>query len=341
MTARFESDKQARPVSGHPWSRREILQVGYSSMLSVALAPSWRRKPAVPSVRPYPAAARIVPQAKSVLFIFMTGGPSHIDTFDLKPDAPAEVRGPFVPIATDVPGIQFCEHLPLLARQASKLAIVRTMHVNPGLGAHETGTHAMLTGNNDLPPGASLYASRHDWPCYAAGLDFVRPGTADLPSGVMLPTYMNISGAGYCGQNAGLLGAGHDPWQLRRDPNDPKYKGDDSLTMPEGLSVSRFDSRRSLLREIDRQRAGLDAHAAVRQFNDQQRAACDTLTAGRLAKAFTLQDEPAELRKNMAGTSSANRCCWRGACCRPGCRWCKPTWATPANGTRTRTIFKG
>ncbi len=282
--------------AGHPWSRRGVLQVGYSSMLSVALAPLLAAR-----ARSTPHALRGtvagVPRAKSVLFIFLTGGPSHIDTFDMKPEAPAEVRGPFAPIATNVPGISFCEHLPLIARHASKLAVVRTMHCNPALGAHETGTHAMLTGNNDLPPGSSLYASRHDWPCYAAGLDFVRPGSANAPSGVMLPTHMNFSGAPYCGQNAGMLGAKHDPWQLRRDPNDSKYNGDDSLIMPEGLTVSRLDDRRALLDEIDRQRAGLAAHPAVQQFDGQRRAACDTLTAGTLAKAFSLADEPAELRE--------------------------------------------
>jgi len=286
-------------------SRREVLQVGYSSMLSVALAPllAGQAKSAVASLKTGSAA----PRAKSVLLIFLTGGPSHIDTFDMKPLAPAEIRGSFSPIATETPGISVCEHLPLLARHTNKLAIVRTMNCSPALGSHETATHAMLTGNDALPPGASLYASRHDWPCFAAGLNFVRPGTAELPSGVHLPTHMNISGAPYCGQNGGLLGATHDPWQLRRDPNDSKYNGDEALVMPVGLSVERFDSRRALLSQIDQQRAGLDAHAAVRQFNSHQRAACDTLTAGRLSKAFALSDEPAELRdrygRHMFGQS--------------------------------------
>jgi hypothetical protein len=286
-------------------SRREVLQIGYSSMLSVALAPllAAQSRSAEASTK----AGAATPRAKSVLLIFLTGGPSHIDTFDMKPQAPAEIRGSFSPIDTETPGISICEHLPLLARQTNKLAIVRTMNCSPALGSHETATHAMLTGNDGLPPGASLYASRHDWPCFAAGLNYVRPGTADLPSGVHLPVHMNVSGAPYCGQNAGLLGAPHDPWQLRRDPNDPKYSGDDALVMPAGLSVERFDGRRALLDQIDRQRAGLDAHAAVRQFNTHQRAACDTLTAGRLSKAFALGDEPAELRdrygRHMFGQS--------------------------------------
>ncbi|HEY2840996.1 MAG TPA: DUF1501 domain-containing protein [Pirellulales bacterium] len=295
------SQQNQKPIAGRQaLSRREVLQVGYSSMLSMALAPllaaQARSAPTTSTVASGTNRHAAPPRAKSVLLIFLTGGPSHIDTFDLKPHAPVEVRGPFTPIATETPGVFFCEHLPLLAKQSDKLAVVRTMNCSPALGSHETGTHAMLTGNDALPPGSGLYASRHDWPCYAAGLDYVRPGTADLPSGVHLPVHMNVSGAPYCGQNAGLLGAKHDPWQLRRDPNQPNYNGDDALVMPAGLSVERFDSRRALLGEIDRQRAALEAHAAVRQFNNHQRAACDTLTAGRLSKAFALADEPAELR---------------------------------------------
>ncbi len=276
-------------------SRRDVLEVGFSSALSLALAPLLaarsRGETSVPAV-----GGAAVPRAKSVLLVFLTGGPSHLDTFDLKPDAPAEIRGPFQPIATDVPGTFFCEHLPELAKHASKLAIVRSMHCNPALGAHETGTHAMLTGNNELPPGAGLYASRHDWPCFASGLDFVRPSTAELPSGVMLATHMNFNGAAYCGQNAGMLGARHDPWQLRSNPSNKKYSGDESLIMPAGLSASRLSHRRALLAEIDQQRATLSAHSAVQQFTTHQQADCDTLSAGRLARAFALDDEPAELR---------------------------------------------
>ena len=112
----------------------------------------------------------------------------------------------------------------------------------------------------------------------------------------MLATHMNFSGAAYCGQNAGMLGARHDPWQLRNNPSDKKYTGDESLIMPAGLSASHLSDRRALLAEIDQQRAALSNHPAVQQFTTHQQAACDTLSAGRLAKAFALDDEPAELR---------------------------------------------
>ncbi len=105
--------------------------------------------------------------------IFLTGAPSHLDTFDLKPDAPVEIRGEFKAIATKAPGVSYCEHLPELAARADKLAVIRSM--THGLPSHEHATHMMLTGIDVLPPGSTHMASRADWPCFASGLDFVRP----------------------------------------------------------------------------------------------------------------------------------------------------------------------
>ena len=112
-------------------------------------------------------------KAKSVVLIFLTGAPSHLDTFDLKPDAPVEIRGEFKSIATKAPGVNYCEHLPGLAARADKLAVIRSM--THGLPSHEHATHMMLTGIDVLPPGSTHMASRADWPCFASGLDFVPP----------------------------------------------------------------------------------------------------------------------------------------------------------------------
>ena len=112
-------------------------------------------------------------RVKSVLLIFQTGAPSQIDTFDPKPHAPEEIRGTFKPIATKVPGVEICEHLPGLAARMDKFAIVRSM--THDLPSHEHATHMMLAGIDKMPPGATHMASRSDWPCYASGLDFVRP----------------------------------------------------------------------------------------------------------------------------------------------------------------------
>ena len=156
--------------------RREFVQVGYSGLLSFALPTQFAgraqaAKKANPSEHKPP---------RSVILIFLTGAPSHQDMFDLKPDAPAEVRGEFKPIASRTPGLLICEHLPRLAACSNRYAVVRSM--THGLPSHEHATHMVLTGIDKMPVGSTHMASRHDWPCFASGLDFVRPRRDGVPN---------------------------------------------------------------------------------------------------------------------------------------------------------------
>jgi hypothetical protein len=145
------------PLAGHRHAigltRRELLQVGYSGLLGIG----------VPSILAGQAAAGTASKAnkaKSVVLIFLTGAPSHLDTFDLKPQAPVEIRGDFKAIATKAAGVHYCEHLPGLAARANKLAVIRSM--THGLPSHEHATHMMLTGIDLLPPGSTHMASRSE-----------------------------------------------------------------------------------------------------------------------------------------------------------------------------------
>jgi hypothetical protein len=269
-------------------SRREVLQVGYSGLLGLGL-PSLlaaRERAALPpglSSKP----------ARSVILIFLTGAPSHLDTFDLKPDAPAEVRGTFKPVATRVPGVQVCEHLPMLSSRADRWAVVRSM--THGLPSHEHATHMVLTGIDKMPPGSTHMASRHDWPCFAAGLDYLRPRHDGVPNGVMLPTYLN-NGYGFSGQNAGVLGPRHDPWHVREDPNAPGFRAE-GLDLPAGLTADQLDDRRALLHQIDGQRSALERVAGAGQLAQQQDAAFTVLASGRVARAFAIDREDDRLRE--------------------------------------------
>src|SRR5436190_86902 len=157
-------------------NRREFLQVGYSGLLGIGLS-------SLLAQRAQSAEART---PKSVIIVFLTGAPSHLDMFDLKPDAPAEIRGEFRPTATPVPGLQVGEHLPRLAARADKYAVVRTLSHREN--NHLVATHHLLTGHQQ--PGAFFdkVASRDDWPNYAGALDHLRRRTDGLPSGVNLPT---------------------------------------------------------------------------------------------------------------------------------------------------------
>lgn len=276
----METDR--RHQRGVGMTRRELIQVGYSGLLGLGL-PSLLARAGSSGLA---AGAR----ARSVLLIFQTGAPSHIDTLDPKPEAPENVRGEFTPIATKAGGVQICEHLPGLAARADRFAIVRSM--THGLPSHEHATHMMLTGIDKMPPGATHMASRNDWPCYASGLDHVHPRADGVPNGVMLPTYLN-NGYGFSGQNAGVLGPKHDPWHVKTDPNAPDFRIEE-LSLPMGLSADRLDDRRGLLARMDAQTETLAATAG--SWSGMQERAFSLLTAGAVKRAFDLEREDPRTR---------------------------------------------
>lgn len=275
-------------------TRRELIQVGYSGLLGMGF-PSLLAGQA--------ASATAVRRGKSVILIFLTGAPSHVDTFDMKPEAPADVRGSFKSIATTAPGLDICEHLPMLAARADRWAVIRSM--THGLPSHEHATHMVLTGIDKMPPGATHMASRSDWPCYASGLDFIRPRQDGVPNGVMLPTYLN-NGYGFSGQNGGVLGARFDPWQITQDPNDPNFRLE-SLELPVGLTADRLGDRRGLLAQIDAQHARMERAASQNPFSGMQDKAFTMLTAGRVKRAFEMHREDPRIRdrygRHMFGQS--------------------------------------
>lgn len=275
-----------RSVASRLLSRQEFLQVGFSAALGCGLS-------SLSAARSAQGASKPRVRAKAVIFVFCTGAPAHQDMWDLKPDAPAESRGEFKPVDTKAPGVRISEHLPKLAGIADKFAVVRSM--THKLPSHEHGTHYLLTGINQNPPGATHMASRNDWPCYAAGLQCVRGGDEGLPVGVHLPTYLH-NGYGFCGQNGGFLGSKFDPWQITRDPAAPKFQLDE-LSLAEGLTIERVAARHNLLEEIDRCRRELVESAGVRSMSQRKSEAFDMLTqGGKFREAFDLEREPAAMR---------------------------------------------
>ncbi len=287
--------------------RREFLQVGFSGLLGLGLPELIGLRRSAEASRPRgPRPIALEPRAKSVIIVFLTGGLSHLDSFDMKPDAPEGIRGEFRPIATSVSGISYCEHLPMLAARADKLAVVRSLaHAYTN---HLNATHEILTGHSQ--PGAFFdkIASRDDYPCYASAIDAIRPRKDGIPSGVSLPTFLMEGPLVWPGQHAGFLGPRHDPWQVRQDPNRPGF-GFDGLTLPQGLTVERLDRRKSLL---DHLAAGIDRHGVPTAgesdpFAEQIGRAYSLLLSGRVARAFDLSDEDPKLRdqygRHMYGQS--------------------------------------
>jgi hypothetical protein len=262
-------------------TRRSFLQVGYSGLAGLSL-------PGLLAARAAAATSAAPGRARSVIVILLSGGLGQHDSFDMKPEAPDGIRGEFKPIATVVPGIRICEHLPGLAAHADKLAIVRSMSHSEG--NHLCAVHRVLTGHPSNPRGASdldRVASRDDFPCYAAVLDRVRRRGDGVPSGVALPTRLVEGPLTWPGQDAGFLGPRHDPWQLKMDPGRPEAR-DDSLSLPEGLDAARLHRRRHLL----------DQTAPVPpadSFIAQQDAAIALLCNGRVERALDSEREDPRL----------------------------------------------
>jgi uncharacterized protein (DUF1501 family) len=278
----------AAPVLPHRHAlgitRREFVQIGYSGLLGVSLS----------AVLAPPAAAGGRHKPKSMILVFLTGAPSHLDTFDPKPDAPPEIRGDFKSIATTVPGLRVSEHLPRLAARADKYAVVRSLAHREN--NHLVATHHLLTGYPQ--PGAFFdkIASRDDWPCYAAALDYLRPRHDGIPTGVNLPTFLMEGSLTWPGQHAGFLGPRHDPWQIAQDPNAANFRVN-SLRLPAGMEATHLNDRLALLDEINRQQQQLAQLEATRSLSDQQRLAFSVLTSGRIAHAFEMDREPAAVRE--------------------------------------------
>ena len=266
--------------------RREFLQVGFSGFLGLSLS----RIMATASAS---AATRGPARAKSMILIFTTGGMGHLDTFDLKPDAPEGIRGEFKSIATKAPGVRFSEHLPGLAAHAEKLAIVRSMsHIHTN---HLNATHQLLTGSPQ--PGAFFdkIASRDDYPCYASALNYLNPRTDGIPSGVMLPTFLMEGPLVWPGQHAGFLGPKFDPLQIKQDPNKPGFR-EESLTPPVGFSVERMGQRRDLLGELSRRQDQMAAALVKDPMAEQRELAYSLLLSGKVAQAFDLDREDPKSR---------------------------------------------
>ncbi|AMV16552.1 hypothetical protein VT03_01600 [Planctomyces sp. SH-PL14] len=278
-------------------TRREVLQTGYSGLLGIGLSQ-------VLGARARASDAAAVRSPKSVLIVFLTGAASHHDTFDMKPEAPAEIRGEFQPIATTIPGYSICEHLPHLAARAHKYAVVRSL--SHGDNNHLMSTHHVLTGTRQPGGFFDKVASRDDWPSYAAGLAFTNRRTDGLPTGVNLPTFLQGGPLTWPGQHAGFLGPKYDPWQITGDPNKKDFRVD-ALTLAAGIDLPRLGSRQTLLAEVNRAQSRIEQLGNAVRVDNEQRLAFQMLTSNRLAEAFLMDREPDAVRdrygRNMTGQS--------------------------------------
>jgi hypothetical protein len=275
-------------------TRRDFLQAGVLAGTGLSLA-GYLRLAEAGQVQPA--------RARAAIFINLGGGPSHMDTFDLKPDAPAEYRGEFKPIETNVPGVRICEHLPLLARCLDKYTIVRG--VSHTLAAHALGTAYLNTGN---PPTPAL-----EYPGYGAVVTKELLGDRELPSFVAIPTTP---------QRAGYLGVPYAPLQTNATPILGRPFNMRGITLASGLTVEMVEKRGKLLNDIDTAFKGYESSSDLLEGLDKFKAqAYSILSSAKARKAFDLSQVPQNVAEGFGNHGFGQSCLLAGRLIEAGVRF--------------------
>jgi hypothetical protein len=219
---------------------------------------------------------------KNCIFLFLVGGPSQLDTFDLKPDAPAEIRGPYKPIKTNVPGIEISEIFPNTAKHADKFAIIRSMH-HTAAGVHDTGHQMMQTGR--------LFENRTEQPHVGCVYGKLKGDRGDLPAHVVIPKPIGNTGGNMPhGQNAGFLGKQYDPFVLNANPADARFKVPDLLP-PDYISAVRAERRKNLRQAVDQSYAHLEKTEEAKLLDQNFHKAYTLMSSPKARDAFDLTKE--------------------------------------------------
>lgn len=263
-------------------SRREMLRLGGLAGLGLSL-------PRLLQARAGASEASPRRGAKSCIFIYMWGGPAHQDLWDLKPDAPADIRGEFQPIDTTAPGIQIGDRMPLTARQAHHLAIVRS--VTHGDNNHSTSAHAMLTGRVHRISQENFGPSADDFPHFGSVLSKLRPVGGGVPTFVALPERIKTTiGPFVPGQGGGMIGKRYDPFTIDQHPDEANFAVP-SLQLPGEVDLGRLADRRGLLQAIDQTARHLDEVREVRALGAYYEQALNMISSPAARDAFDLAQE--------------------------------------------------
>lgn len=264
-------------------SRRDALKAGVAGAVGLNLT----------SMLQLDATEAVSTSGKNAIFIFLTGGQSHLDTWDMKPDA-GEMKGEFDSIATNVPELRVCEHMPYLAKQADKYAVVR--NVSHTQGAHSPGQRYLQTGNRKIP---SL-----EYPDYGAVVSKERHSPPGVPQYVLAPS----GGSNSASYSSGYLGVAHGPFTALGDPNAKGYSVR-ALATPAGLTAKQVDARQRLLQRVDTRFRNSDlANQELQGMDKSYQKAFDILQSKAVRKAFDIESESAKIR-DLYGRHSFGQTC--------------------------------
>ncbi len=279
-------------------NRRDLLRIGGPGLLGVTLpkllqAEELRRLDGGPKAT-----------ARSVIFLFQWGGPSHVDTFDMKPFAPEGYRSKYQSVPTSVPGMRIVEHLPETAKVMHKIAQIRTVHHR--MNNHNSAGYTALTGIEPPTDDQRLRDSLDLHPSLGSVVDKFAANTNGMPTSVAFP-YTISDGSITPGQRASFLGRIHDPLYIPNDPNSPDFQLS-QLSLPSDISLGRLSDRRQLQQLINRQVTALDESAAAIGLNSYYERAVSMLNSTRIREAFDLTKEPVEMRDAYGRTTYGQSC---------------------------------
>jgi hypothetical protein len=270
--------------------RRDFLHAGALSMLGLTLTDFFKLKA---------EGAVNTAEDKNCIMFFLVGGPSQLDTWDMKPNAPAEIRGPYRPIKTNVPGVEISEIFPRLAKHADKFALIRGLH-HEAAAVHDTGHQMMQTGR--------LFQNGIEHPHVGCVLSKLRGPRGDAPAHVLLPKPIGNTGGNMPhGQSAGYLGKAFDPFVLNADPSVKDFKVPDMLP-PNYVSAMRTDRRRKLREMVDAATKSFEVSADAKLLDDNFQQAYTLMTSAKMREAFDLSKESDAMRdrygRNRFGQSA-------------------------------------
>lgn len=274
------------------WSRREMLRFGGLGALGLTLPNLLSARETAP--QGIPPTDKTFGRAKNIIFLYLAGGPPQHETFDPKPDAPAEVRGPFNPVSTNVPGIQFCELLPRTAGIADKLAVVRSMATDDN--THSSSSYWVLTGYKYTGPNARTI-QQTDWPYWGSVVKRFKPSDVLPPlSTVWVPDIMRLNeNVTPAGQTGGFMGSEWDPDRFVGDPSAADYQVE-GLRMAD-MTADELAKRKKLLNRLEESFDGKRRGNAAQLYGGFQEQAFDLLTSGKAQEAFAVHKEPERVRE--------------------------------------------
>jgi hypothetical protein len=315
----------------YPISRREVLRAGAVGLMGISLPRLLAAEAAARSARAAPSG--LTARADACIVIFLNGGPSHLDMWDMKPEAPAEIRGEFRPIATSLDGVQLCEHLPRLARQMHHAALIRSMRHGVN-NAHALAVYTALTGHDRGDANINVGSSPVDHPCPGSVMTLLRPPEREALPYVALP-YQTKEGAGgppQPGFYGGIIGQAYDPFWVLSDPGAPGFAMPE-LTGDSSVGADRLRARMDLLGGLG---SGfgrtIDAPSMVALDHFQQRA-LGVLTSKEVRRAFRIQEEPDSTRDAYGRNIYGQSVLLARRLVEAGTRVVAVSWAPDANAT--------